>query len=70
MALRDWKKVRIKPLMYKNKKGNKLVISKYKYNYGNIYEVYLIIGHLATTLKNNLDKSQALKFAKSYMRSH
>ncbi len=78
MALKDWKKFeRINELWFANKiKQLILVIDKKEYGYGLKYGVELYDANMSRLKLNNLNtkwfktKSNALKFAKAYMRKH
>ena len=71
MALKDWKKIG-KPwnkwgdTIYKNKKDSRFIQVSY-YGYTHDYIVYF---NTFENTRHFKSKSQALKFAKSYMRTH
>ncbi len=67
MALKDWKKIgKIFPSWEKQKIHESISIFKDK----NIYEVYINYGNRSDKKIFFKTNSQALKFAKSYMRTH
>jgi len=78
MALKDWKKDRRLTIAdgiqiyYKDIGSEELIITNYanKYNIKNTFEVVIKEGFLVKERNYFKTKSQALKFAKNYMRKH
>ena len=76
MALKDWKKIQIKgtinPNIFGYKKGLKtIIIEKYMNIWNvNIYSDYGWTSQTREASESFKTKSQALKFAKQYMRKH
>ena len=73
MALKDWKKIK-KDVWKETKDKNGYIYITWHGSQGNVkYDVFrtLNINYGGTSLKKDFkSKSQALKFAKSYMRTH
>lgn len=76
MALKDWKRINIgtgETFRFRNSK-KKVDIVCIKASGRNVYEVYLYGSHLNNMgeehLSNEYTKSQALKYARAYMRKH
>ncbi len=76
MVLKDWKKAKQKgvsrwTIFNRKNPQNKLIINK-SFDYGKVsYEIRIINPYnLGTTLRNAKTKSQALAYAKAYMKKH
>ena len=74
MATKDWKKETdtSKMILYVNKYNNKFNVDVfyYRFHYKNKWLVKTAITDESLKIKTFKTKSQALKYAKSYMRKH
>jgi len=72
MALKDWKKETKKKkfIHFSNRKNESLYIWKTHYSYESLRGRWHVDASRMKSQKNFKTKSQALKFAKSYMRKH